>query len=124
MATKEVLKILRGAPFYNYIANLLAKAVSLPKHIIVASGNNALSHVIQARIDKQAMLDGRKLENRLQPNGVDSNNVIPLKRMKNLTSPQNQNPHKVVNTIHVPMGYQDSRTSRYRQWKKTFGESK
>lgn len=41
-----------GIPFYIYMANISAKARSLPKHMIVASATNALMYIVHGQIDE------------------------------------------------------------------------
>lgn len=85
------------------ITNLSINAVSLPKHMIVASASNDLLHVIHARSD------GSKLDNTTHANGewVETNNVSPSMQGEMPITPQNQNAHSIVNTVKLPIRCQD-----------------
>lgn len=58
----------QGLPFFVYVANLSAKAVSPQKHMIVPSANNAFPHIIHAQKSESDMLDEPKLENKTHAN--------------------------------------------------------
>lgn len=68
MACRGVMEIFPGVPFHICIANMLAKAVSLTCHMIVASKTNAPSHIIHARSDEPDMLGKPKLINTIHAN--------------------------------------------------------
>lgn len=63
MAAVGVMKILPGVLFHIYITNLLAKAISFPKHMIVAWATNALPYIIHAWSHGYNTLDEPKLDN-------------------------------------------------------------
>lgn len=52
MAAQGLMDILSGNPFYFYIANLMAKLVSLPKIMIAATLSNVPLWIIHARDDE------------------------------------------------------------------------
>lgn len=76
---QEVMQILHDVLLGIITANQLAKAVSLRKHMIVASAPNAILNIIYARSDESDKLEEPKLDNTTRPNGnrVETNNVRP-----------------------------------------------
>lgn len=82
MGAREVEKVHSSELFYMYIVNLSANAISLPKHTIIPSETNALSHITQARCHEPEMLDRPKLNNRIHTNEkwVETNDVSPSTR--------------------------------------------
>lgn len=101
MAACGVMQLLLGVMFYIDMENLLAKAVSLPKYVIVALETNALPHIIDAQSDEPDTLQEPKLDNTTLTKGewVEIINVSPI-------SPQNRNAKNGVNTIQLAIGCQ------------------
>lgn len=63
MAARGVMEIFLGMSLYNYTGNLLAKAISLPNQMILASTTNALPHIKTAWSDQPDTIDESKRDN-------------------------------------------------------------
>lgn len=93
MSARRVMEIPPTVPFYIYTANMSAKAVSLPKHMIVISASNVLPHVVHARSVVPDTVDELRFGSMTEKNGgwVETNNVIPSTQLESPISLQKRN---------------------------------
>lgn len=69
MAARVVMKILRSVRFCTYILSRLAKAASLPKHMVVTLATNILIHVIHALSHDLDTVDKPRFDKSTHANG-------------------------------------------------------
>lgn len=84
MAITGVKELFQGVPYYIYIANRSAKAVSLMKHIKVATPSSALPHVIYAQRVETDEVDKPRFHSTTHANGewVEGNKLISSARLQ------------------------------------------
>lgn len=113
----------------SYNTNLSAKAVCLPKHMIVALEFTTLPHVRHAWSNEPDTVDEPRVDSTTHGNEewVEKNIGIPWTRMENPITSHNQSADGVVNTIQLSMGCQDQSNKqthqwKFRKWKKTISK--
>lgn len=96
------MDILQGVPFYIPIANMLAKAVSLPKYMIVASAPNAPISIVQAQSDEPDISSDTLLDDTAYANigRVDTNKMTLPIETGSFRPLQSQNINNVVNNVN------------------------
>lgn len=129
---RGIMDILPAVSFYTHIANMLAKAVSLPKHIIVALATNAS---LALYMDEATSLTQwmSSLHNTTQAyiRYVDTRKMTQPTEIGSLRPLQCQNIDSAVNSVHYKQAewrkiQMDKHTKRTEQtvWKKTTGQTK
>lgn len=89
-------------PIYIYIANMLANYISLPKHMIVASGTIAPTCIVHGPSDQPGIRSEVGIDSTVQDDIVllDRNKMTMPTKLGSLRPLQSQNIDKFVNSVH------------------------
>lgn len=97
-----IMNILLGVPFYIYIANMSAKSVLLPKHMMVASATNVATCTVHVQSDRSGTRAEGRLDNTAQADNrrVDKNEMKAQMGTGRSRPLQLQSIESVVNCVH------------------------